>query len=1045
MDTTLLLEHLDWVRTLAYRLVKDQNAADDLVQEAWLAAERSGSIRPEAARGWFASVLRRKVSERYRQESSRRDRESQVAKAEGTASDARLYGRIEVEQLVVREVMALDEPYRRTILLRHFEDQSIAEIAASEGVTKSAVGSRITRGHAILRERLDHEYGGDGRGWMLALIPMAKMPKAMAASAVGVSAGLVTCAALVIAGGAGLWNPPSAATEDVELVDVQTIDAASILRTAPAEELEPVPSRERERTARKRVGRTSAAPAEVRDRTEILTLHAVDDATGKPVAGVTGWVLEAEDLTSPEIRIMLSYGNLMGTMRRIGRKVVTDRNGVASIRCTAGPATGSILTDRWLGLFDVRDGYAEPVEVRLKPNAPLFVRVVDQQGAPVSGAPVRIGGLDEHERVFPIGATDQNGLAKALSAGSYVRSFDPVEKDLRVEAGFPGAQEHYVSVALGEDYAFPTDPIQLVCPPLAEIKLDAGELTLDYQFLLVEERSAVPATKAPRPRRGNAVRLDAEGHGAIRCGLAVPLVARWAVDGKKCSMDFVSPAVGGAVLELRLVETQLSALESLEPVEGGAEQLVITGRIIGEDGEPIVETSANLKVGSWTLGRPTDHEGSFAMQRDLPTAEDFPMKSVLSVEVDGRRFFKAFEVYEEQAAGIIDLGDVFMSPMPILASGVVVDADGEPAERAHIRFSQEVEIAVGSSRQILTRWQSVLGVAAMTNTQGEFTVYTDEASVSSDERGRPTGRVRVQARRGDAKSDFTVGTTLMDVRLVLLESQPVTVSVVPEDRSLARHLSVKIERDGDDQGFYGSWKDGVATWEKLLPGIYRMEVGHMTLSEPVLVLEGLKVTSLGCSDTRLVDVVLNPLVEVTRVAVIDHLGVPAKGVSTMVYTKGTSGRAIVGQLNAKGDVLLVGRPDSPRGYRIAAAGWESDALIAREETVVQLPAPIIVRLRLTPSVKPSSSSEFLTVDLRKSDDGRASWTTASSEPEEDGWIRFAVYAPGTYQASWAMGSRTTGRSEVLAEAPPPWEIEVNASGLSAELVVPDAVLDLVNP
>ena len=118
MDTTTLLEHRDWVRALAYGLVKDQNLADDLVQEAWLAAQRSGDIQPEAARGWFASVMRRKLSENSRSERNRRAREADVARSEGTVSDAKLQEKVETEETVVRAVMALDEPYRRTILLR---------------------------------------------------------------------------------------------------------------------------------------------------------------------------------------------------------------------------------------------------------------------------------------------------------------------------------------------------------------------------------------------------------------------------------------------------------------------------------------------------------------------------------------------------------------------------------------------------------------------------------------------------------------------------------------------------------------------------------------------------------------------------------------------------------------------------------------------------------------------------------------------------------------------------------------------------------------
>ena len=81
-----LAEHADFVQRLARRLAADEAAAEDLAQEAWVAAlER----RPEAGSGlrtWLARVLRNFASQRARSEGNRAAREEVAAKAEAQPS-----------------------------------------------------------------------------------------------------------------------------------------------------------------------------------------------------------------------------------------------------------------------------------------------------------------------------------------------------------------------------------------------------------------------------------------------------------------------------------------------------------------------------------------------------------------------------------------------------------------------------------------------------------------------------------------------------------------------------------------------------------------------------------------------------------------------------------------------------------------------------------------------------------------------------------------------------------------------------------------------
>ena len=54
-----LLERAAWVRRLARGLVSDASAADDLAQEAWVAALSSAPTDEGSLRNWMAGVLAR--------------------------------------------------------------------------------------------------------------------------------------------------------------------------------------------------------------------------------------------------------------------------------------------------------------------------------------------------------------------------------------------------------------------------------------------------------------------------------------------------------------------------------------------------------------------------------------------------------------------------------------------------------------------------------------------------------------------------------------------------------------------------------------------------------------------------------------------------------------------------------------------------------------------------------------------------------------------------------------------------------------------------
>jgi len=212
-----LLAHKAWLRRLARALVKDPNRADDLEQEVWLRAIRTPPATKRSLRGWLGTVLRRTAVDQHRADERRERHEGAIAtrsRRTGPAT-ARLAEQADTHRRVTEAVLALDEPYRGTLLMRYVGERSIKAVAHEQGVPVETVRTRLRRGLSKLRETLDVEYGGNKR-WLAALVPLID-GRALAATALsGVAAGGLMMGAkataiavgVVVVGAAGwlLWD-----------------------------------------------------------------------------------------------------------------------------------------------------------------------------------------------------------------------------------------------------------------------------------------------------------------------------------------------------------------------------------------------------------------------------------------------------------------------------------------------------------------------------------------------------------------------------------------------------------------------------------------------------------------------------------------------------------------------------------------------------------------------------------------------------------------------------------------------------------------------
>ncbi len=172
MDRKELIGHADFIKSLALHLVADEHQAADIRQQTWLAALENPTNIRKSLQAWLARVSRNIKYMAYRDEKHRKEREQASIRRKSIPTPVEIVEKLEIRQLLVDELLHLKEPYRSTIVLRFYEDLKVKEIAGHQGVPLDTVKTRLQRGLAQLRERLDARHSGSRTQWLTALAPL---------------------------------------------------------------------------------------------------------------------------------------------------------------------------------------------------------------------------------------------------------------------------------------------------------------------------------------------------------------------------------------------------------------------------------------------------------------------------------------------------------------------------------------------------------------------------------------------------------------------------------------------------------------------------------------------------------------------------------------------------------------------------------------------------------------------------------------------------------------------------------------------------------
>ena len=143
------------------RVDRDRDAAQDIVQETFLAASKSlGKFNGRSKLyTWLYSIAYKKLVDYYRRRKREAKRQNEVrenyaveaAQASGDGSTVES----EEEARVVRETMSdLPMHYREVLLLKYVEEMSVVEIGQIMGRSSKSVEGLLSRARKELRDKL---------------------------------------------------------------------------------------------------------------------------------------------------------------------------------------------------------------------------------------------------------------------------------------------------------------------------------------------------------------------------------------------------------------------------------------------------------------------------------------------------------------------------------------------------------------------------------------------------------------------------------------------------------------------------------------------------------------------------------------------------------------------------------------------------------------------------------------------------------------------------------------------------------------------------
>jgi RNA polymerase sigma-70 factor (ECF subfamily) len=345
------------MRALARSLVQGDFEADDLLQDAAVAALEHPPALDRPVRPWLATVILNRWRMDRRSAARRRAREQAIGTPEPERIDP-----LERAQTLTRlgeAVTGLPDLYREVVIARYFDGKTSVAIASELGIPAVTVRTRLLRALEKLRTAMDET--APRRRWERALVPLPLHAWLAPAKVITFSIVLALLAAFAYL----VWPVQRAATRSTATA------SAPAAHTAPAR-----PGLPDEPTAGQ--GRASVEPA----RLAIASGRVIDGATGEGVANA--------ELTFTGAASVIGKSGDDGSFELAADPGAYTLSGIAAQGylpfVSHHPGTRYEL---------VRERAVRGLTLMLYPAIDYRGRVVDDDGKPVAGAKVTVVGEGE--------------------------------------------------------------------------------------------------------------------------------------------------------------------------------------------------------------------------------------------------------------------------------------------------------------------------------------------------------------------------------------------------------------------------------------------------------------------------------------------------------------------------------------------------------------------------------------------------------------------------------------------------------------------------
>jgi len=578
-------------------------------------------------------------------------------------------------------------------------------------------------------------------------------------------------------------------------------------------------------------------------------------------------------------------------LEEVGLQYTTNADGRCRVPVRSGQGLQVCARDGdWFGLGGGADGETTLIEVQLRRDRDLRVRLLDARRAPVAEQSIAIERIDENGAPIPIPPqttqTDAHGRCSFAHVQCLAGGPTPVAAG-RVRArifGGGGPERRF-------DFASPPDEeIVLVLGPAGAITVRVldregqpvaaghfGDPTLHF--------AAFASAPSDPERRSERLESSSRALGPQGTARIAPVILDryFEVTGPVgSSVGFAGPTASQPDIEVVLRQPELGA--------------ILTGRILSA-GEPLAAEGFELHMsgpsGSATKPGRTDADGRFRVHFDASVAQG-PVAIAVQRGVPWERHSLDYPETVEATApscppGVTDLGELALIPTQVVVAGrltgslprlprVVLGLERKFDDRrwrrsdSHIRWDPEggfvvrADIPPGAPVRLVVRSPDSLPVAPVEVPAGTTDVEIRLRAAAAAEawfltdQATPVDFFRVGLQREDGPDDPSAPGDGSQQE-ALLEGSVMTRVRGPDHRGLGKR------------------------WSGLEPGSYRLSVASPLATQPLVEFPNLVLPPGGqCSDPRLREIDLRRLLEfaVVRVVAADGAALPDDGAFVVV-------------------------------------------------------------------------------------------------------------------------------------------------------------------